>query len=78
MGGISKRGDQHLRTLLVHGARAVMRVSAGRPDARSRWVNELVARRGTNRAVVAVANKNARIVWSLLARGEDYRPAAAA
>lgn len=78
MGGISKRGDQHLRTLLVHGARAVMRVSAGRTDARSRWVNDLVARRGTNRAVVAVANKNARIVWSLLARGEDYRPAAAA
>jgi transposase len=78
MGGISKRGDQHLRTLLVHGARAVMRVSAGRTDARSRWVNDLVARRGTNRAVVAVANRNARIVWSLLARGEDYRPAAAA
>jgi transposase len=78
MGGISKRGDQHLRTLLVHGARAVMRVSAGRTDARSRWVNDLVARRGTNRAIVAVANKNARIVWSLLARGEDYRPAAAA
>ena len=75
MGGISKRGDQHLRTLLVHGARAVMRVSAGRTDARSRWVNDLVARRGTNRAIVAVANKNARIVWSLLARGEDYRPA---
>ena len=77
MGGISKRGDQHLR-LLVHGARAVMRVSAGRAGARSRWVNGLVERRGANRAVVAVANNNARIIWSLLARGEEYRPAAGA
>jgi transposase len=78
MGGISKRGDQHLRTLLVHGARAVVRISAGRTDARSQWVKSLVERRGTNRAIVAVANKNARIIWSLLARGEDYRPAVAA
>jgi transposase len=78
MGSISKRGDQHLRTLLVHGARAVVRISAGRTDSRSQWVNDLVARRGTNRAIVAVANKNARIIWSLLARGEDYRPPLAA
>ena len=78
MGGISKRGDQHLRTLLVHGARAVVRVSAGRTDAESRWVNDLVARRGTNRAIVAVANKNARVIWSLLAKGGDYRPQVAA
>ena len=78
MRGISKRGDQHLRTLLVHGARAVVRTSARKADARSQWVKGLVERRGTNRAIVAVANKNARIVWSLLARGEDYRPAAAA
>ena len=78
MGGISKRGDQHLRTLLVHGARAVVRTSTRKTDARSQWVKDLVERRGTNRAIVAVANKNARIIWSLLARGEDYRPAAAA
>jgi transposase len=78
MGSISKRGDQHLRTLLVHGARAVVRISAGRTDSRSQWVNDLVARRGTNRAIVAVANKNARIIWSLLAKGEDYRPPLAA
>jgi transposase len=78
MRGISKRGDQHLRTLLVHGARAVVRTSARKADARSQWVKGLVERRGTNRAIVAVANKNARIVWSLLARGEDYRLAAAA
>ena len=78
MGSISKRGDQHLRTLLVHGARAVVRISAGRTDSRSQWVNDLVARRGTNRAIVAVANKNARIIWSLLAKGEDHRPPLAA
>jgi transposase len=78
MGSISKRGDQHLRTLLVHGARAVVRTSAKKTDARSQWVKQLVERRGTNRATVAVANKNARIVWALLARGEEYRPAMAA
>lgn len=73
--GISKRGDQHLRTLLVHGARAVVRTAAGKTDRFSRWVNELRERRGTNRAIVAVANKNARIIWALLARNEEYRPA---
>ncbi|GGC69555.1 putative family 20 transposase [Siccirubricoccus deserti] len=78
MGGISKRGDQHLRTLLVHGAREVVRVSVGRKDPKSQWVNNLVKRRGTNRAIVAVANKNARLIWSLLAKGEEYRRPAAA
>ena len=72
--GISKRGDQHLRTLLVHGARAVVRTAAGKSDRFSQWVNELRERRGTNRAIVAVANKNARIIWALLARNEEYRP----
>jgi transposase len=73
--GISKRSDQHLRTLLVHGARAVVRTDAGKTDRFSQWVNELRERRGTNRAIVAVANKNARIIWALLARNEEYRPA---
>lgn len=73
--GISKRGDQHLRTLLVHGARAVVRTALGKTDRFSRWVNELRERRGTNRAIVAVANKNARIIWALLAKNEEYRPA---
>jgi transposase len=62
MGSISKRGDQHLRTLLVHGARAVVRTSARKTDTRSQWGKQLAERRGTNRAIVAVANKNARIV----------------
>jgi transposase len=76
LGSISKRGDQHLRTLLVHGARAVVRTAVRKTDARSQWVNALVARRGVTRAIVAVANKNARIIWALLARGQDYRHAA--
>lgn len=71
--GITKRGDQHLRTLLVHGARAVVRVSAGRHDALSTWVNQLRERRGFNKAVVAVANKNARIIWAVLQQGGAYK-----
>jgi len=75
LGRISKRGDSYLRTLLIHGALSVVGVSKRKTDARSRWINTLVARRGFNVACVAVANKNARIVWALLSREEDYRPA---
>ncbi|HYI91506.1 MAG TPA: IS110 family transposase [Beijerinckiaceae bacterium] len=73
--GISKRGDRHLRTLLVHGARAVVRTAASKSDGFSAWVNTLRERRGTNRAIVAVANKNARVIWALLRRNEEFRPA---
>lgn len=72
--GISKRGDKHLRTLLVHGARAVVRVAAGRSDPFSRWVNALRERRGVNRTIVAVANKNARIIWAMLRRDTEFQP----
>ena len=71
--GISKRGDKHLRTLLVHGARAVVRVSANKKDTFSQWVNALRERRGMNRAIVAVANKNARIIWAMLRRNEEFQ-----
>ena len=71
--GISKRGDQHLRTLIVHGVRAVVRTAARKTDAKSTWVNSLRERRGFNRAVVAVANKNTRIMWAVLRREEPYR-----
>lgn len=74
--GISKRGDQHLRTLIVHGARAVVRTAARKTDGKSMWVNQLRERRGFNRAVVAVANKNARVIWAVLRRDEPYRKAA--
>lgn len=76
LGGISKRGDKFLRTLLIHGARSVIRFSESKTDKRNRWVNELIARRNKNVATVALANKNARIIWSILAREEHYRPAA--
>ncbi len=75
-GGISKRGDKFLRTLLIHGARSVIRFSEAKTDKRSLWVNELIARRNKNVATVALANKNARIIWSILAREVHYRPAA--
>jgi transposase len=76
MMGISKRGSQHSRTLLVHGARAVVRTAVRKTDSRSMWVNELRQRRGYNRATVAVANKNARVIWAVLTSGEPYRAAA--
>ncbi len=75
-GRITKRGDVYLRTLLVHGARAVMRHLARHDDARSRWVQALKERRGFNKAAVALAAKHARILWSLLAREAEYQPLA--
>jgi len=73
--GISKRGSQHLRSLLVHGARAVVRTAPSKTDRNNQWVNQLRERRGFNRATVAVANKNARIIWAVLRTGEPYRAA---
>ena len=74
--GISKRGSQHLRALLVHGARSVVRTAPGKREGINAWVNELRERRGFNRATVAVANKTARIIWAVLRSGEPYRAAA--
>lgn len=73
--GISKRGDKYIRTLLIHGARSVVNRIEGKTDRRSRWLQSLVARRGKNKAAVALANKNARILWVMLSRGESYRAA---
>ncbi len=73
---ISKRGDPYLRTLLVHGARSVVYRASHKTDRRSLWIADKPRRLGTSKACVAVANKNARIVWSLIARGEVYRRAA--
>jgi len=67
---ISKRGDNYLRTLLIHGARSVVRVAKAKPGAS--WLHKLIGRRNPNVAAVALANKNARIVWALLARDRDY------
>lgn len=73
--GISKRGDSYLRTLLIHGGRSVVRVAHKYQDKRSRWIGDIKQRRGENISNVAVANKNARIVWALLTRKENYKAA---
>lgn len=76
--GISKRGDRYLRTLLIHGARAASRVAELKRDARSIWISRLKQRSGPNVAAVALANKNARVMWVLLARNQSYRPSGSA
>lgn len=73
--GISKRGDAYLRTLLIHGARSVLRTAGNKDDRTSRWLNSLSERRNKNIAAVALANKNARIAWALLTKNIDYQPA---
>ena len=70
--GISKRGDGYLRTLLVHGARAVLRVAESKPNYATSWLAGLLKRRHPNVAAVALANKNARIVWALLRHERNY------
>ena len=70
--GISRRGDSYIRKLLIHGARATLRWARTKADRRSQWIRGLLDRRGWNRTAVAVANKNARIVWALLSRGGIY------
>jgi transposase len=76
LGPITKRGNIYLRTLLIHGARSVLQFTPKRTDAKSMWVEEVRQRRGDNIAAVALAAKHARIVWALLARGQEYRLAA--
>jgi transposase len=72
--GISKRGDRYLRTLMIHGARAALGKAGGKQDPRSRWLGNLRQRRHPNVAAAALANKNARIVWAMLARDKFYEP----
>jgi transposase len=73
--GISKRGDRYLRMLLIHGARSAVRMIERRGDPRSLSISRLKTRRGPNIAAVALANRNARVLWALLRTGEAYRPA---
>lgn len=72
--GISKRGDAYLRTLLIHGARSVLKGAGKKDDPRSCWLQNLCSRRNKNIAAVALANKNARIAWALLTKETDYLP----
>jgi transposase len=71
--GISKRGDGYLRRQLMHGARSLVRLAAGRTGRFWTWIDGLVARRPFNVVVAAVANKLARIIWAMLSRAETYR-----
>lgn len=70
--GISKRGDSYLRTLLIHGARAVIRMAERKASNSCSWLVGVIGRRHKNVAAVALANKNARIVWALLAHDREY------
>ena len=73
--GISKRGDVYLRQLLIHGARAVLRWVERKEDPTSRWATALKARRHTNVACVAMANKIARVAYAVMTTGKPYDPA---
>ena len=79
LGRITKRGDNYLRGVLVHGARSVVRVAAKKTDPYNLWVTKVREQRGYNRATVALANRNARIAWALMVDPEsqfqgNYRP----
>jgi transposase len=75
LGRITKRGDAYLRTLLIMGARSALQMAAGRSDKLSRWAMALKERRGYHKAVVALAAKNARIIWAILSRGTQFNVA---
>ena len=72
--GISKRGDVYLRTLLIHGARSAIVAAQRKAVNTNVWLAGLLGRRHPNVAAVALANKNVRTVWALLAHGREFRP----
>jgi transposase len=74
LGRITKRGDEYLRTLLIQGAKSAVMSAHKRSDRISLWLVQLLARVGWQKAVVALANKNARILWAVLARGRTFDP----
>ena len=74
LGRITKRGDKYLRMCLVHGARAVIAKLGDKQDHVSCWIRGVIERRGYLRAVVALAARNARLIWTLMMKQEDYRP----
>lgn len=70
--GISKRGDRYVRCLLIHGARSVLFRSKNLPEKKAKWLKDLVTRRNFNKAVVALANKNARTVWAIMTKSDNF------
>ncbi len=71
--GISKRGDTYLRTLLIHGGRAIIRCAGQKPPNTNSWLDRILARRHKNVVTVALPNRNARIVWALLAHDREFQ-----
>lgn len=78
LGGITKAGDRYLRTLLILGARSVLAIAGKKTDQLSRWAVSLHSRAGYGKTVVAIAAKNARMVWAMLARDQPFAPLAPA
>jgi transposase len=74
LGRITKRGDTYLRTLLIQGAKSAVMTASKRTDAISRWLVQLTERVGWQKAAVALANKNARILWCVMTRGDKFDP----
>jgi transposase len=72
LGGITKRGDTYLRTLLIQGAKSAVMTAHGRQDRISQWALALRERSGWQKAAVALANKNARILWAVMVKGEAF------
>lgn len=72
LGGITKRGDMYVRMLLIQGAKAAVLTAHRRDDAISKWAHQLREKSGWQKAVVALANKNARILWAMFARGKPF------
>ena len=70
--GISKGGDTYIRTLLIHGARAVIHHSHKKTDKLSLWIQKLIVRAGANKTAVALANKMARMAWAVIYNGTSY------
>ena len=80
LGAITRRGDAYVRTLLVQGAKSTLKQALrAAPESSTRlqrWARELHGRAGYQKTLVAIANKNARVLWALLARDEHYNPEA--
>lgn len=71
--GISKRGDRYFRTLLIHGARAIITKLPNKQEEQNSWLQKLLERRGYHKTYVALANKNARIIFSLMKNNSEYQ-----
>jgi len=72
LGGITKRGDTYVRMLLVQGAKSAVNTAHRRDDPISKWLHQLREKSGWQKAAVALANKNARILWAVFAKGEPF------